>query len=250
MCAAGAARAQDGGVAPGRDAAAPADGGPKVVGEESQRAAGTVLTYYGLRKLELDAAVSDEEKLKEWQAFIERATDQIAYAKKAVERWKDAARIRVIEQVQNADRNPEIAAKEKIEGWSRLLELYPRSAEAKIAKKRIAHWRATETQRLVEAAEEVEKSRATKVDRVRAWQSVADWVQAGPEQRAAVKRIQALQTQLYAEAESLDRIPRVDAQTKIAVWRDVLAAAPSKEQRAMAERRIAELEAEVAKAQK
>ncbi|MCC7385319.1 MAG: hypothetical protein IT384_25950 [Deltaproteobacteria bacterium] len=214
------------------------------------RAPGTVLTYYGLRKLELNGTISDEEKLKEWQAFIARATEQIEYAKKAIERWKDAARLRVIEQVQATDRSADAPAKEKIDGWARLLELYPKSPEAKLAKKRIAHWRTTEIQRLVQAAEEVERSRASKVDRVKAWRAVAEWVKQGPEERAAVKRITALQAQLFEEAQSLDKIPRVDSETKIAVWRDVIAGAPTKEQRTAAEHRIAELEAEVAKAQK
>jgi hypothetical protein len=209
---------------------------------------GTVLTYYGLRKLELDANVSDEEKLREWQAFIERATEQIAYAKSAVARWKDAARLRVVEQVQAADRSAEVSAKEKIEGWQRIVELYPKSPEAKVAKKRIAHWRTVETKRLVEAAEEVERSHGSKVDRVRAWKAVAGWVDNGPEQKAALKRITALQEQLFAEAVSLDKIRRVDDQTRLAVWRDVLEGSPTPQQKEAAERRIQELEAELAKA--
>ena len=228
--------------------AQPAGGDPQ---DDAQRrmakpAQGTVYTYYGLRKLELDPSVSDEEKLTEWEAFITRANDQIAYAKAAVERWKNAARLRVIESVQNDDRDPKLTPRDKKQRWERLVKLYPRSREARTAKRRIAHWRAAETKRLVEAAEEVERSGAPKVERVKAWQAVADWVAAGPEARAARKRIKALQDQLFAEAKSLDRIGRVDGATKLAVWKDVLAASPTAAQRRTAERRVRELEAAAA----
>src|SRR5262245_54331166 len=73
--------------------------------QESAKKSGSVLTFYGLRKLEEDPNVSDEEKLKEWQAFIERANQQIQYAKKSVDRWKNAARLRLIEAAKNADRD-------------------------------------------------------------------------------------------------------------------------------------------------
>lgn len=221
---------------------------PGVSREAEGRAPGTVLTYYGLRKLELDPSVSDEEKLREWQAFIERANEQIVYARGAILRWKDAARIRVVEQVQGADRSPDVSNQEKIAGWKRILELYPKSAEAKIAKKRIAHWRVAETKRLVEAAEEVERSHGSKVERVKAWKAVAEWVDKGPEKRAALKRIGALQQQIFAEAESLDKIRRVDGETKLAGWRDVLSGSPTAQQKALAEKRIAEINAELEKA--
>lgn len=240
---------------PSSAAFAQSDAGPSsasadagVSASADNKSPSTVLTYYGLRKLELDPNVSDEEKLREWQAFIERAAEQVEYAKGAVARWKDAARLRVVEQVQAADRNAELSNKEKIDSWNRIVELYPKSGEAKIAKKRIAFWRAAETKRLVEAAESVEKSGSTKVERVKAWVAVFDWVDNGPEKKAAQKRIAALQAQLYAEAESLDKIKRVDDQTKLAVWRDVLAGSPTPPQKQTAERRIAELEADLARA--
>jgi len=213
-------------------------------GEEKRPGKGTGYTYYGLRKLELDSNVSDEEKLKEWQAFLKRTDEQVAYAKKAVERWKNAARLRVIEAVQNADKDPNLGPRDKMERWDRLAELYPKTSEASLAKKRSAYWRTAETKRLVEAADKVERSGAPKFERVRAWVAVLDWVDKGPEAKAAQKRIDALQEQLFSEAQSLDKIARVDAATKLAVWKDVLKGSPSAAQKKLAEQRIAELEAQ------
>ena len=182
--------------------------------------------------------------LKEWQAFLKRTDEQVAYAKKAVERWKNAARLRVIEAVQNADKDPNLGPRDKMERWDRLAELYPKTSEASLAKKRSAYWRTAETKRLVEAADKVERSGAPKFERVRAWVAVLDWVDKGPEAKAAQKRIDALQEQLFSEAQSLDKIARVDAATKLAVWKDVLKGSPSAAQKKLAEQRIAELEAQ------
>ncbi len=212
-------------------------------GESSAKPAkGTVYTYYGLRKLELDPTVTDEDKLREWEAFIDRTKEQVAYAKKAIERWKNAARLRVIESVQNADTDPNLTPREKMDQWKRLSTLYPKSREARVARKRIAHWRSAETKRLVETADEVERANGPKAERVRAWRAVAVWVKNGPEAKAARRRIGALQKQLFVEAQSLDKIGRIDPETKLAVWKDVLAGMPTPKQRKVAERRIAELE--------
>lgn len=205
---------------------------------------GTVYTYYGLRKLELDSSVSDEDKLKEWEAFIERTKEQVGYANKAIARWKNAARLRVIESVQSADTDPNLTPREKMDRWQRLQKLYPRSREAVVARKRIAHWKSAETKRLVEAAEEVERANGPKSDRVQAWKAVADWVKKGAEAKAARRRIGALQKQLFVEAQSLDTIGRVDSATKLAVWQDVLAGLPTAKQRKVAERRIKALRKE------
>lgn len=210
-----------------------------------KRPDGHILTFYGLRKLEHDTAVSEEEKLREWEAYIERAKQNIEYAKTAVERWKKAARARVIEGVQKDDHDPKLRPSEKMERWKRIVSLYPRSKEASLAQKRIAFWRSIETKLLVEAAEEVERERGSKVERIRAWSKVSDWVGRGPEQRAAIKRITALQSQLFAEAKSIDKIARVDSATKLASWRDVLAGAPTPPQQRLAEERVKELSMKV-----
>ncbi|MCS6760528.1 MAG: hypothetical protein MO852_17545, partial [Candidatus Devosia euplotis] len=91
---------------------APAKPSKKVV-----KKPGTVLTFYGLRKLEQDPDVSDESKLKEWQAFIDRANDQIAYAKRAIDRWKNAARLRVVDGATRMDADGEATPREKIDKW-------------------------------------------------------------------------------------------------------------------------------------
>lgn len=221
----------------GAPAAKPAEG-------EIPRDPGTVLTYYGLRKLELDAAVSDAEKVKQWLAFIERATEQIAYAKTAAARWKDAARMRILESAEAAEKQPEVPATEKLAAWAKVLELYAKTPDAKVAEKHMQQIRGAELKRLGAAAEEVEKSRAQKVDRVRAWRALIEWSPKSPEAKAAERRMTALQTQLFQEAQDLDRIRRVDVETKLTAWRDVLDGAPTKDQKKLAEKRILELAAE------
>src|SRR5262245_33892403 len=210
---------------------------------DSAKKSGSVLTFYGLRKLEEDPNVPDEEKLKEWQAFIDRANEQVQYAKKAVDRWKNAARLRLIEAAKNADRDLKVSPKDKIAQWKEVERLYPKDAEARTAKKRIAFWTQEETKRLVKAAEEVERSRRTKVDRIQAWMEVLTWIDQGPEAKAANKRIDSLQEQLFSEAQSVDAIARVDDKTKLAAWKDVLAGRPNDKQQKAAERRVAELDA-------
>lgn len=202
----------------------------------------TVLTYYGLRKYELDPEVTDEDKLREWQDFIERSKEQVEYAKAAVERWKHAARVRVLEQVRADDKNDALAPEDKMKSWERILTLYPKSPDARTAQKRVAYWRAEETKRRVEAAEEVERAKGSKAERIRAWRVVARWAAGAPEGRAADKRIDALEQQLYSEAESLDRIQRVDPKTKLEAWRELLSVDPRPAYRKTAEKRVAELE--------
>ena len=124
------------------------------------------------------------------------------------------------------------------------MKLYPSSQEARLAKKRVNYWQNAETKLLVESANRVEKQSASKVERIQAWLKVTKWTKAGPEYRAAQKRIKALQQQLFQEAKDLDRIRRVDAATKLAGWRDVLAGAPTSSQKKLALKRISKLEKE------
>lgn len=215
--------------------------------EEEERAGKpeTILTFYGLRKLEQDPQVSDEEKLAQWQAFIGRAHEQLAYAKKATERWKNAARLRVVQAAEDADRDGNLEPREKIARWQELARLYPKSPEAKRADKMVSHWRQEEGRRLLRVAEDVERSGTSKPERIRAWAAFVAWNAKAPQARRAEKRIQELQDQLFAEAQNVDRIARVDGRTKLDAWRDVLAGRPNPKQRALAERRVAELEPEV-----
>ncbi|MEQ8275689.1 MAG: hypothetical protein RMA76_34105 [Deltaproteobacteria bacterium] len=206
---------------------------------------GTVLTFYGLRKLEQDPEVSDEEKLREWKAFIDRAQEQIGYAKRAMDRWKNAARLRVVDAATRADSDDDLSPRDKITKWTEVRDLYPKSKEARKAKQRVAHWTSMETKRLVAEAEGVERARKPKVDRIRAWEQVLTWVAKGPEARAALKRINDLQKQLYTEAMSVDKIARIDRQTKLEAWNDVLAGRPSPDQAKKAKQRVAELESEM-----
>lgn len=206
---------------------------------------GTVLTFYGLLKLEQDPSVSDEQKLAEWQAFIKRAQEQTAYAHKAVDRWKNAAKVRLVEAAAKADEDPQVSARDKLNQWDEVAKLYPKSDEGRRAEKRVAYWRRAETRRLVDAAEAVEKGRRPKVERIRAWGAVLDWEGKGSEAKAAAKRVKDLQDQLFTEAQSVDRIARVDTRTKLEAWRDVLAGRPTAKQKVQAEARVSALESEV-----
>lgn len=211
----------------------------------SERPEGTVLTFYGLRQLEQDPRVSDAEKVREWTAFVERARQQMEYAELAIDRWKDASKLRLVETARLAERNEGYSLRQRIAQWKAVVDAYPDTSEAADAKKRMAFWQAKETSRLVEAAESVEQSGRSKVDRIQAWLSVKQWDEKGRAGKAAGRRIDALQRQLFTEAESVDEIERLDAQTKLDAWRDVLRGAPSAKQRKRAELRVAELERSV-----
>lgn len=223
------AYAQDAGAPPAPQPAAPP--------------AETVYTYFGLRNLERREDVSDEEKMREWEAFIHRTEEQVGYAKKQVAFWRNAARLRLVESVSTDDKDPSIEPRVKIDAWKRLAAMFPKSEESRVADKRIAYWKATESKRLVDAAEIVEQSKGTsKVERIRTWRLVIEWDPKSDAAKGAQKRIAALQKQIYDEALSLDKIGRVDAPTKLSVWRDVLAGEPSPQQRKEAEARIRSLE--------
>jgi hypothetical protein len=208
--------------------------------------AGQVLTYYGLRKLELDATVADDEKAREWEAFIDRATEQVAYARSAVLRWREAGRIRLVEAAELAERSPDQLPRDREAAWKKVIELYPRSADAKTAAKKVAFHRGEETRRLVGAAQAIEAGRTNKLDRVRAWAEVVTWIGARDgEGKKAQKRVGALQEQLFKEAQDLDRIKRVDAETRLQAWLDVLASGALGTPRRIAEERVRALEAEL-----
>lgn len=217
--------------------------GRSVPSTESLKKAGNVFTFYGLRKLEEDPQVPDDEKLKEWQAFIERATEQIQYARKAAERWKNAAKLRALDTARTGDRDPRLDVREKIKRWKEVARLYGSQPEGRSARKRLAHWAQEQTRRLVEAAEEVERSHHSKLERIRAWREVIAWSPESPEARTARRRVDGLEQQLFNEAQSVDSIARVDDATKLAAWRDVLAGHPAGAQEKLARRRVRELEA-------
>lgn len=238
---------------PGRpkDAERPVPGGAAVPTNGSRSAAegaqpldrppGTVLTFYGLRHLEQDPTISDAEKIREWRAFIERATAQIEYAHKAIARWKEAAKLRLVEAARLADADEGLSPRQRIAQWKAVIDGYPRSEEAKLAERRIRHGQLEETARLVRAAERVESEGRPKIDRIQAWLAVIDWAPKSREARAAQRRVKVLQDQLFAEAESVDRIDRIDPATKLEAWQDVLRGRPTQAQRAKAERRIGAL---------
>jgi hypothetical protein len=208
----------------------------------------SALTFYGLRKLEEDPSVSEEEKMKEWTAFVTRASEQIVYARKAAERWKNEARARTLEAAREADRDSKLSAKEKIERWEAFVRLYPKDSEVRVARKRVAHWTEDETKRRIKAAEELEKSKsASKVDRLRAWMEVLAWRPSGPGARAADRRIDQLQERIFLDALGQDKIERADLAARIASWREVLEGRPTAKQEAEASRRIRELEATLAR---
>ena len=210
------------------------------------RPAGTVLTFYGLRKLEQDPNVSDAEKVREWRAFIQRSAQQVEYARKAVDRWKNAEKLRLVESAKLADADDEFSLRQRIAQWTEVVRTFPKAPEAARARKRITDLRDLESARLVQEAEEVEASGATKVDRIRAWLSVIAWAPKSRPARAAERRVEALQKQLYSEAESVDRIERLDDQTKLEAWQDVLRGHPTPRQRRKAEQRVQALEEAVA----
>ncbi|MEL7370251.1 MAG: hypothetical protein AAFN74_15130, partial [Myxococcota bacterium] len=200
---------------------------------------------YGLRKLEQDRKVSAEEKLKEWRAYIDRAKQQLAYANKAVARWKKTARREMLDSAREADRDPRLRPRDKIDRWTTIVELYPRTSEARSAQRRVTHWSKEETKRLIRRAQRVDGSDSTKLERIEAWEDVQVWAKRGPEARAADRRIRDLQRELFAEARSVDRIARFDVRRKLAAWRDVLKGRPTQTQKATAQRRLRALEAKL-----
>jgi len=208
--------------------AAPGDGEP-------------VISFKGLLELEARSDVSDARKEAEWTAFVERTEAQLAYARKAIRRWQNAERERLLAAAVALDADPdaELLAKEK--AWLQVAQSQTEAGQVEKAKARAAYWHRMEAERLVQRARAVEEDGARKGARIAAWQRVVAWARPGELREAAQSRIAALQARLLEEARALDAVERVDAETKLAAWRAVLEGAPSPAQTSEAKRRIAEL---------
>lgn len=225
---AGSARAEEPAEAPPDGAGSPA----------AEAADGTVYTFYGLLELERDPAVSDAEKIRQWTAFVQRAEEQLRYAREAVERWEDASRRRAIEAALATERDDRTTAAQRMRAWLSAASAQSEDAPRQKADKRAAYWKAEQTRALVERARRVEAERKPKVERIAAWRAVTDWQEEGPAAQAAGSRIRALRDQLFREAESVDQVPGVDDATKREAWQDVLRGAPTEAQRTQAEARL------------
>ncbi len=201
---------------------------------------GMVRSFQGLLQLEQDPTVPDEVKVESWNSFIRRTQKQLSYAEKAAAHWRDADRIRWLEAARAADRDPAIEPRQRISQWQVILEKYPRSEAVAEARSRLVYWQKVETRRLVQAAEEVESSGRPKVDRIQVWRSVQLWAPESREGRAASQRIAALQHQLVREAESVEKIDRIAAQTKLEAWEDVLRGQPTAAQISLAKKKVAQ----------
>ncbi len=199
----------------------------------------TVFTFYGLLELEDDASVPDAEKIRQWEAFIRRSEQQTAYAREAVTRWRDATRIRLIQAALALEADEASEPQARMKAWEAVVAVCPAGDQRSKATKRVQFWRAKETKRRVEAAKRTEESRAPKLVRIRAWAAVAEWDGSGKAGQAARQRAKALQDQLYREAMNLEELVGIDAETKIAAWREVLDGAPSAEQVSEATRALA-----------
>lgn len=197
--------------------------------------AGRVYTFYGLRQLEQDPKVTDADKVRQWEAFIARASAQLEYARAAADRWKDAKRLRRVKAAEQAEADPASNPEERLARWAAVLQLQPRGPGADHAKARKAHWRAQETARRVRRAEAVEAGGARKLDRLRTWVWVLAWAPKHPRAKA---RVRDLQARLLEEARAVDKIAGVDRATKRAAWEDVLAGRPSPRQRREAQARL------------
>lgn len=201
-----------------------------------------VYSFRALIELEKSSTVSDEVKVAEWQAFVERTEKQLAYARRAVGRWQDAAKKRVLDLALTLESNPTSEPTEKEAAWRRVAAAFSEtSPDGRRAAERASHWHGVRTADLAQNARRVEDEGQSKVARISAWQKVVAYAERGPTRDMARRRIQALQEQLMREAEALDAVEQVDAETKLQAWRAVLDGAPSREQIARARARIAAL---------
>lgn len=205
---------------------------------------GTVYTFYGLLTLEADPDVADREKVRQWQAFIERAEKQLEYAQRAVERWESAARRRAIEAALAVESDPSTSRPERAQAWREAARAQVDPDERRKAEKRADYWRVEHARALVVAAKRVEDAGRPKVERIDAWREVVRWRANGEAVRAARERIRALRDQLFTEARSIQAAQGIDAATKVEAWEDVLAGQPTPAQRAEAEARLAALRSE------
>ncbi len=201
-----------------------------------------VISFKGLLELEAQKDVADARKEAEWAAFVERTEAQLAYARKAVRRWRNAERARLLAAAiaLDGDAQAEPVAKEK--AWLKVAETRKEEEEVEKAQARAEHWHRVEAERLVQRARTVEEEGALKGARIKAWQKVVAWARPGSLREAARARIAALQARLLEEARALDQVDRVDPETKLAAWRAVLDGAPDAQQAAEARRRMAALQ--------
>jgi hypothetical protein len=200
-----------------------------------------VLSFFGLLELEKDPEVSDEEKVRQWKAFLERTERQRTYARRAVERWTFAERRRLLERAVRRDPG-DAPPEDKHRLWREVAEAFGEDTrEGRRARDRAGHWKRRATQRRVDAAMEIEREGRPKVDRIRAWKAVVEWAPSSKSGKAARARIRTLQARLVEEAQSLDGFARIDDATRLRAWRQVLAGDPTPDQARRARRRIREL---------
>lgn len=202
---------------------------------------GSTYTFYGLLELEKDPGVADAEKIRQWQAFIERSRAQVAYADKAVLRWERAARDRLLKRALETENDASTSAQARHQAWRLAAQALGDDAEGRKAAKRAEFWFAEELRARIARAKEVEEAGRPKVERIRAWKTVGAWAPKAGATMAAQRRIAALQEQLYRESMSLDALRGVDDATKVQAWRDVLAGEPTEAQARRARRRLTEL---------
>lgn len=204
---------------------------------------GMVRSFHGLLELEKNPNISDQQKTAAWQAFTERTEKQLEYAKQAAAYWQEADRLRWLETARRVDRKAGLLPRQRLAQWQTYLDKYPSAPELDEVRTRVKFWRQKEVVRLIQAAETVEANGYSKVDRIQAWLSLTQWAPRSREAKAAFKRIEALQNQLFREANSVDGIARVDRRTKVEAWQDVLNGHPSLSQKQRAAKRISILSA-------
>lgn len=202
----------------------------------------TVPTFHGLRQLEQDPKVSDADKAEAWEAFVRRAEKEVAYARAAAAQWRAAGRLRLVAAARAMEEDPAYGAQQRAEMWTRVLEQFPEGPEAGVARDRVKHWRTAELDERVRAAEALESGQRPKVERVLGWAAVLDWAPEAKAGRQAKARMAALRGQLLTEARTADGIERLDAATKLELWKDVLRARPTDAEAAEAKRRIQALQ--------
>lgn len=202
----------------------------------------TVPTFHGLRLMEQDPDIPDEEKAAAWSAWVARTEKELAYGRAAARQWRSAGRLRLVAAAEAMEGDPAYGPKQRAEQWQAVVDRFPGSEEAERASERAAHWRRMELKRRVDAAEAIERAGRPKVDRIQAWLAVIEWAPKSGPARAADARVGALQAQLEKEAATADGIERLDAATKAELWRDVLRGRPSEASAARARARIQALE--------
>lgn len=200
-----------------------------------------VITFKGLLQLEADPQLSDARKIEEWSAFVERTEAQLDYARKAVVRWRNAERERRLADALALETRSDATSVDKERAWLEVARTQEEASAVTKAKRRASHWHRVEARRLVGAAKAVEEEGALKEERIAAWKRVSEWADDEAILAAAKARIRALQDRLLEEARALDRVERVDDESRLVAWRAVLAGAPSDDERAEARRRIAAL---------